>query len=581
MSDHAARRWDADTALLVVLAGLASVISFVLYFRSGGILLFGDAVAHMNIARRVLDSRTPGLLQLGTVWLPLPHLLMIPFVMSNGAWQSGLGGSLPSMAAYVISVLGIFRLVRTVFGTEGTGRITAWLAAAIYGLNPNLLYLQSTAMTETLYLAFFLWSLVYFTEFLQDRQEAEWNAQTNRSLWKCGACLLAACLTRYDGWFVAAVLGGIVILLSVRQPRDWKAAARFLLLAWIGPILWLGYNAIVYKNPLEFANGPYSAKAIEQRGMAGGDAPHPGTNNLFTAGMYFLKAAQLNVAEGNWGRWWLGVALVGSSAMFFLRRRAAEPLKNSGAPECAPYMLLLWLPLPFYMLSVAHGSVPIYTPAWWPFSLYNVRYGVQLLPALAVFFAVAVNWLASLASSRTSTRWIKLGLSLAGVAFVLVSYAQVWRAQPVSYREAWANSRTRIQLDHSVAELITHLPAKATILMYLGEHVGALQDASIPLVRTINEGNHRAWRQPSDPEGLWERALADPPRYADFAIAFEGDPVWKALHDRGLPVLTIIAVNGQTRVTIYQTRTAPRMSPVTMQVNAPSWVARKYPVFPG
>ena len=92
MSDSAARQWDADTALLVVLAGLASVISFVMYFRSGGILLFGDAVAHMNIARRVFDSRTPGLLQLGTVWLPLPHLLMIPFVISDGAWQSGLGG---------------------------------------------------------------------------------------------------------------------------------------------------------------------------------------------------------------------------------------------------------------------------------------------------------------------------------------------------------------------------------------------------------------------------------------------------------------------------------------------------------
>ena len=62
--------------------------------------------------------------------------------------------------------------------------------------------------------------------------------------------------------------------------------------------------------------------------------------------------------------------------------------------------------------------------------------------------------------------------------------------------------------------------------MYLGEHVGALEQAGIPLRRTINEGNHRVWKRPFDPEGLWERALADPAAYADYVIGFEGDPVW-------------------------------------------------------
>ena len=73
------RRWDGATALVAWLAFCISILSFLYYFRQGEILLYGDAVAHINIARRVFDSRTPGLLQLGTVWLPLPHLLMIPF----------------------------------------------------------------------------------------------------------------------------------------------------------------------------------------------------------------------------------------------------------------------------------------------------------------------------------------------------------------------------------------------------------------------------------------------------------------------------------------------------------------------
>ena len=86
-------------------------------------LLYGDAVAHINIARRVFDSRTPGLLQLGTVWLPLPHLLILPFIVSKQMWQSGSGGSIPSMAAFVFGVLGIFRLVRTVTGPRRRRRL--------------------------------------------------------------------------------------------------------------------------------------------------------------------------------------------------------------------------------------------------------------------------------------------------------------------------------------------------------------------------------------------------------------------------------------------------------------------------
>ena len=104
--------------------------------------------------------------------------------------------------------------------------------------------------------------------------------------------------------------------------------------------------------------------------------------------------------------------------------------------------------------------------------------------------------------------------------------------------------------------------------MYLGEHVGALQDAGIPLKRTINEGNHRVWRQPSDPEGLWEKALTDPAKFADYVVAFEGDPVWQAVAGRGLPAVAIIAVNGQRKATIFQTpRIFSRPSLVTTRVN--------------
>ena len=543
MNAPAERRWGRGAAWVAVLAICASVLSFLIYFRRGEILLFGDAVAHINIARRVFDSRTPEPLQLGTVWLPLPHVLMMPFIVSKWAWQTGAGGSIPSMVAYVLGVVGIFRLVRgrceVPRGLGWKGRCPAWLGAAVYGLNPNLLYLQATAMTESLYLALFVWAVVHFDEFLQSKDQEEWSANSTRSLTRCGLCLAGASLTRYDGWFVAAAVAGLMTVIGLRAPSRVlrMSVLKFVLLAAAVPLLWLTYNGIVYRNPLEFANGPYSARAIEKKTAVPGFPPHPGTNNLPAAASYFVKAGVFSVAEGNWQAAWLLLALLGSLVVAIRHPRPAA-------------LLLLWAPLPFYMLSVAYGGVPIFTPDWWPHSLYNIRYGVQLLPVLAVFAALLSDHISGMAR----TALVRRAVVVVAVGFIVASYAGVWRAHPASFREAWVNSRTRLQLEWELAEKLKQLPSDAGFLMYLGDHVGAVQDAGIPLRRSINEGNHRVWKQPTDPDGLWERALADPGRYTDFVVASDGDSVWQAVHARALPVIARIEVEGQRPVTIYRAR---------------------------
>ena len=84
---------------------------------------------------------------------------------------------------------------------------------------------------------------------------------------------------------------------------------KFVLLAAAAPVFWLAYNAIVYRNPLEFANGPYSAKAIERRTPG---ASHPGSHDLPVAFSYFLKSAEMNLAAGNWQKLWIVLALAGT-----------------------------------------------------------------------------------------------------------------------------------------------------------------------------------------------------------------------------------------------------------------------------
>jgi hypothetical protein len=544
---------EIETVRLVWLAIFVSVFSFLFYYRHGDVLLYGDAVAHIKIARRVFDSKTPGLLQLGTVWLPLPHLLILPFIGSMRMWQTGSGGSIPSMAGFVFGVLGIFRLVRTVFSRDGemdgAAKVGAWTSVLAYGANPNLIYMQATAMGESLYLAFFIWAVVYFAEF------ARGGAKASRSLTKCGLCLVAACLTRYDGWFLAAILVVVAAVLGFRPgkvredgtpgfsgPRLRGAIVRFVLIAVAGPVFWLGYNAVVYRNPLEFANGPYSAKAIEQKTAT----VNPAKGNLLAAGSYFLKAAELNVGEASWlGRLWLALALLGSLL--------------AGSSERGRVALLLWAPLPFYALSLAYGSVPIFVSPWWPFSNYNVRYGLQLLPAFAVFVPLAIAFLVRAATKIHSevswSRWANVAAIATAFALLSASYAAIWRTDPICYREAASNLHGRVALDEQLVGWLKSLPANSTLLMYLGDHAGALELAGIPLRRSINEGDHRVWKRPVDPEGLWERALADPAAYADYLVGFEGDPVWRAAEDRHLKALVEIHTTDQPAAAIFEGRT--------------------------
>jgi hypothetical protein len=557
MKGQSTSEWDGEVTLVSQLAAAASLFAFLFYFRRGDLLLYGDAVAHINIARRVIDSQTPGLLQLGTVWLPLPHLFMVPFLFSDAAWRTGIAGSIPSMCAYVFSTAGIFLLVRSSLNAQKSSepvspstrptipaRTGAWMAAIVYAANPNLLYMQTTAMTEPLYLAFFIWSVVHFSDFVRASGPIESRQLAPaRSLIKCGWCVLGATLIRYDGWMLAGVLCVATACVTITSKR--KALrftfGKFLLLASIGPLLWLAYNAIIYRNPLEFANGQYSARAIEQHKTAlSASSPHPGWHSLPVSFSYFFKSAEDNIAPEKLQIPWVVVLLAGLIVILACNRRLWP-------------LLLLALPIAFYTLSVAYGSIPIYLPDWWPFSHYNVRFGLEMVPAFVVALALAMHFLIQRIGKPTA----KMVVSVCTLAFVFATYGLIWKSQPICYREAWVNSRSRIALDQALASTFLKLPRDSTLLMYLGDHVGALQDAGIPLRRTINEGNHRPWKAPADPEGLWERALADPQKYADYAVSIDDDPVAKHIQRRDLTSMVVIRTVGEPPATIYWTHRVP------------------------
>jgi hypothetical protein len=291
-------------------------------------------------------------------------------------------------------------------------------------------------------------------------------------------------------------------------------------------VFWLAYNHRVSGRAMDWANGPYSASAITKRTTPPGAPLYPGQDRPIAAAQYFLKAAQLDMGNAAWGRAMLALALLGTAAAFWRFRRYKVSL-------------LLWLPLVFYTLSIAYGSVPIFVPPWWPFSYYNVRYGLEVLPVFAVFPVVLGTFIAERMASRRRQMavWALLMACVAG------SYLTAWDEVPITVREARANARTRIAMEEGLANFLSRIPKKSTILMYEGSHVGALQRAGIPLKNVISEVSH--------PD--WEWALLDPAHKADYIVAFQGDSVGLAAnqHRSELREVVAITVPGQEQCRIY------------------------------
>jgi 4-amino-4-deoxy-L-arabinose transferase-like glycosyltransferase len=521
---------DPQERIVLMLAAVTSVLATAYFFRTDQILLYGDAVAHINIARRVIDNLTPGPAQLGSVWLPLPHLLMLPFVAVDRLWTNGLAGTFPSMVAHVLATIGIFRLLRLL-----TARTAAWIGTLFFLCNPNLLYMQSTAMTESIYLAGMVWAIAYLCDF--DLRLRDNLPGAGRCLQHSAIALAVCILTRYDGWFLAGIAGITVamrlISLEPTQRRPFLAPAlRAAGLCALAAGLWLAWNYGLFRNPLEFANGPYSAKAIAERTTPKGDPPYPGKDHPFVAALHFVKAAKLNIAEGKLEPYIFGIAFFGALFTLFEKRRR--------------FALLLWVPLVFYALSIAYGAVPIFMPQWWPFSYYNVRYGLQLLPALVVSFALASHYIRRVHLSRS---YVHVTTAVFGIIAIAATW-QVVRHVPISLREARVNSVTRIAMEKSLAAQLMFIPTGDRVLMFTGEYSGALQRADFPFARTVNEGNF----------GIWQQALTAPSKAGEWVIATEGDDVSKAVaaHPEGLQAVTILRVYGKKPVTIYRTLNSAR-----------------------
>jgi hypothetical protein len=298
-----------------------------------------DARAHLVVSRRIVDSLTPGWQQIGAVWLPLPHLVNMPLVQWDWAYRTGFGSTAVSILA--VSA-GVSALAAAVFRTTHS-LPAALVAPALILLNPNVLYLQGTPMTEPMLIGLSLLCLWLVGRRIDDAGP--------HSLVPAGLGLAALTLTRYEGWFVAAAL---VALAAVGRWRlGWRqalvftvpvavAVAAFLLLSKGSTGVWFVTSGFFESDPsLRHQVGPVLNRVWH------------GTREL--GGSVLLGAGLLGLVAG-------GVALA--------RGRVAAAL---------PLALLAAALLPLYAFFQGH-----------PF---RIRYMVPLVVALAALSALAVAML--------------------------------------------------------------------------------------------------------------------------------------------------------------------------------------------
>ncbi len=319
----------------------------------------------------------------------------------------------------------------------------------VFLLNPNGLYLQSTAMTESFFAAE-LCGLLFFT--VRYRRSKAWGDAVG-----AGVCLLCGTLTRYDGWVLLPFCGGYLLWLwwRARPVRTLPyAAVAFCSIAGAGPAAWLSYNWWLTGDPLYFFHGPGSAQAIQ------GAPTYPGLHDWYLARLYYRTCMELVLGHP---LFWLG--LIG--LVFAIARRAWWPA------------LLLLVPPAFYVWNMHSGSSPIFMPSLWPHSWYNSRYGLAALPAAAFFSA-----------SFTRSRWVLCAVFVAVYPWIRYPSHENW----ITWKESEQNSiERRAWTRQGAAYLEKHAHPGEHFAVGFGDPIGIFRSAGIPLKDVFHQGNTLLW----------------------------------------------------------------------------------------
>ena len=431
--------WDPGPVptLLARLAVVLGLVAVGWYAGIGLTLAHYDAKAHLVVSRRILDSLTPGWEQIGAVWLPLPHLINMVPIQIDHLYRTGAFAIAISVMAHGVATASIAATVLALTSS----RAGAVLAAALFATNPNVLYLQSTPMTEPLLFGLSTLQVFLFTTWVLAGQLTVPRA--------AGWVTVLACLTRYEAWPITAACYAASALAWWRRGRA------------IGDIAPVYARLSVYPVVTVVAFMAFSRITVGEWFVSGGFFVPDET----LRGQPMAVIEKINEGLGLLGGGWLvlltQIALVLATLV---------GLASAGrAPMLVPLSLFAAVTLPVVAYLAGH-----------PFRL---RYEVPLIVAAALTIGLVVGLL---------RRW-------APAITVVILALVLWERPPFDARAAMVAEAIR---DRSavgrgyVTGCLRNRRDRGTILMSmgaLGHYMYELSAAGFEIRDFLHEGNGPIW----------------------------------------------------------------------------------------
>ncbi len=225
---HAAQRvrardpWFIATMLLACCVALASCVRA--YFM------------------HTLSTGSLQLEQAWSAWLPLTHLLILPFAWSASVLHTGV--MLPAVLCYVVSTACVFTAARCLTHNSRA----SFIGSLLFIFNPTLFFLNTLSFNDWLCIATLTMTCCYFLLW------ARYDALS--SLVGAATSSLLATLTCYDGWALFLSLLAFMVAIGWLKRQSWaqieSSLLAFSMLGALGIGVWMLCCETLFGDPFIF-----------------------------------------------------------------------------------------------------------------------------------------------------------------------------------------------------------------------------------------------------------------------------------------------------------------------------------------
>ncbi len=239
------RNRDTGLFIFLILFLLYMTVSLLIVAKFGSTVIWDytkfshDNSAHLYIAATVVDNGAESKFSnIGTVWLPLFHMVLLPFVKIGVLYRTDLAGSIVNS----MFVAGTAWVLYKMF--EGK---TGIFISLLYGLNMySIIHASSSYMIPSGQF-FSILAVYYMHKYLKNG--------SGRFLTKATVAVMIASLARYEAWPVMFAFLLVMIVKELRADRTYRIMAQTPLLI-SGAGLWIVYNWAIFGNPMQFIVNP-------------------------------------------------------------------------------------------------------------------------------------------------------------------------------------------------------------------------------------------------------------------------------------------------------------------------------------